>query len=69
MPEAHVFITEDQAAVFLQVSLSTLRRWRKQKTGPQHFRLGNIIRYSKAELLAFISRNSSEADARAVSAA
>jgi predicted DNA-binding transcriptional regulator AlpA len=62
MPEIHVFLTEDQAAAFLCVSLSTLRRWRRNETGPRYFRLGNIIRYGKAEVLRFIVEHSSNAE-------
>jgi predicted DNA-binding transcriptional regulator AlpA len=60
MPETHVFLTEDQAAAFLCVSLSTLRRWRRNGTGPKYFRLGNIIRYGKAEVLRFIAEHSGD---------
>jgi predicted DNA-binding transcriptional regulator AlpA len=60
MPETHVFLTEDQTAAFLCVSLSTLRRWRRNGTGPKYFRLGNIIRYGKAEVVRFIAEHSGD---------
>jgi predicted DNA-binding transcriptional regulator AlpA len=69
MPEAHVFFTEDQAAAFLCVSLSTLRRWRRNGTGPKCFRLGNIIRYGKAEVLRFVAEHSGNVDQPASNAA
>jgi hypothetical protein len=45
----------------LHISLSTLRRWRKKGTGPEHFHFGDIIRYSDAALEAFVTKYSTNA--------
>ena len=50
------FLSEKEAAAYLSVSLSTIRRWRRQPNGPQYFRFGGVLRYSRAALGAFIVR-------------
>jgi hypothetical protein len=57
-PELSLYLTEAQTAQLVSVSLSTLRRWRKARTGPTFFQLGNIIRYCRHALDDFIERNS-----------
>lgn len=37
--------TIDDVAVFLRVSVETLRYWRKRRTGPPVARLGKHLRY------------------------
>jgi excisionase family DNA binding protein len=51
------FLTEPQAASYLSISLSTLRRWRRSGVAPRHFRLGSIIRYRLNDLDQFIATN------------
>jgi excisionase family DNA binding protein len=51
-------VTEAQAAEFLGVSLSTIRRWRKAGT-LSAFRVGDILRYHTAVLDEFIAAHSS----------
>jgi hypothetical protein len=41
-------------ASYLAVSVETLRTWRKQDRGPRFRRIGRCIRYSTADLLAFV---------------
>jgi len=51
-------LTEAQAAEYLGVSLSTIRRWRKQQgKGPAFFRVGDILRYAVSALDSFITNN------------
>jgi excisionase family DNA binding protein len=50
------FLSEKEAAAYLSVSLSTIRRWRRCKNGPEYFRFGGVLRYSRAALGAFIVR-------------
>jgi excisionase family DNA binding protein len=50
------FLSEKEAAAYLSVSLSTIRRWRRGVSGPQYFRFGGVLRYSRAALGAFIIR-------------
>ena len=39
------FLSEKELADHLRVSLSTVRRWRKNRTSPRFCRVGNVIRY------------------------
>ena len=47
-------LSEKEAAVYLSVSPSTLRRWRKANCGPRMFRFGGILRYRLEDLDAFL---------------
>jgi excisionase family DNA binding protein len=51
------FLSEKEAAAYLSVSLSTIRRWRRLKNGPDYFRFGGVLRYNRAALGAFIVKN------------
>jgi predicted DNA-binding transcriptional regulator AlpA len=50
-------LTESQSAQRLGVSLSTLRRWRKNGMGPKFFLLGGILRYRAVDLDEFVARH------------
>lgn len=52
---------EREAARYLAISLSTLRRWRRSKKGPAYFRVDNVIRYRKVDLDAFVTANTEAA--------
>jgi excisionase family DNA binding protein len=56
------FLSEKEAAAYLSVSLSTIRRWRRQQDGPAYFRFGGVLRYSRAALGAFIVRYTKPAE-------
>ena len=47
-------ITEKEAAPILNVALSTLRKWRINKTGPSYYKIGNKVLYDVGELAEFI---------------
>jgi len=47
-------VNEKEAAAMLNVSLSTLRRWRSGGTRPNYVKLGRCIRYSVAEINSII---------------
>jgi excisionase family DNA binding protein len=47
-------LSEKEAAAYLSVSLSTIRRWRRIGDGPAPFRFGGILRYRQADLDTFI---------------
>ena len=55
--ETSSYLTEAQAARYLNVSLSTMRRWRSAATGPRYFRVGDILRYHVSDLQQFVSSN------------
>jgi hypothetical protein len=61
--EQHSFIsplhTEAQAATLLRHSLSTLRRWRRDGTGPTFLPFGRIILYQLEDLKNFIAAHRS----------
>lgn len=46
-------LSEKEAAPFVGVSHSTMRRWRGDNIGPAYFRCGRIIRYTLAALKSF----------------
>jgi excisionase family DNA binding protein len=45
-----VTLSEKEAARYLSVSVSTVRRWRKAGTGPAFFRFGGVLLYRKDAL-------------------
>ncbi len=50
------YLSEKQAAVFLGISLSTLRRLRKAGNGPEYIRFSpKIIQYTPEALTAYLS--------------
>ena len=51
------FFSEKEAAAYLSVSLSTIRRWRRTNAGPAFFRFGGVLRYGREALEAFIAKN------------
>lgn len=51
-------LDEKGAARYLGVKPPTMRAWRHAGRGPRYFKAGRLVRYERAELDAFISRNS-----------
>jgi hypothetical protein len=50
-------LNEKQTACILAVSVAALRRWRREKRGPQYTRLSRCIRYSLRSLEDFLAKN------------
>lgn len=48
-------VSETEAARLLDVSVRTLQAWRAQDAGPPYVRVGRLIRYVRASLLAWIT--------------
>ncbi len=48
--EQQEFLTEEEAARFLNVSIRTLPKWRSEGIGPKFCKFGRSIRYHKVEL-------------------
>ena len=45
------YLSEPEAALYLGLSLSTMRRYRKMNRGPRYVRISDrILRYSKEDL-------------------
>jgi predicted DNA-binding transcriptional regulator AlpA len=48
MADDEGLLTEQDVAGMLEVSLSTLRRWQRQGTGPPCLEIGRQVRYRQA---------------------
>jgi excisionase family DNA binding protein len=59
--EFPTWFSEKEAAAYLSVSLSSIRRWRRKHTGPDVCRFGGLVRYTKDALDAFITQNTQSA--------
>ncbi len=57
-----VYLSEKEAAAYLNVSLSTIRRWRRAGIGPEHFHFGGVLRYAQPALDTFIQQHTKTAD-------
>ena len=55
LPVAGELVNEHEAAAILAVRVATLRNWRSRGEGPRFCKIGlRMVRYSRADLLAFI---------------
>ena len=52
------FLSEKQAADYLNMSISWLRKCRDLGTGPEWMKFGNSVRYPKEALLAYVQESS-----------
>jgi hypothetical protein len=48
---------EQEAAELLGCSVALLRKWRVTREGPAFCKLGRLVRYAEADLLAFLNAN------------
>lgn len=55
--------TEPETARRLGVSVSGLRKWRREGTGPQFIRMGRLVRYSALDIEAWLLANRQEVNA------
>ena len=55
----HELMTEQEAAVYLGLSRSGMRKWRARGFGPAYCRFGKIIRYRRSSLDEFADRHTS----------
>lgn len=55
-------LNEQEAANYLNVSLSGLRKWRTRRVGPRYCRFGRLIRYRQSDLDAWVDARSSKRD-------
>ena len=53
----HEMFSEDQAALFLGVSVRTIQGWRVSGSGCPYYKLGRAVRYSKAKLIEWMEQN------------
>jgi len=54
MIQGNALVKEQEAAKFLCVAVQTLRNWRTSGQGPRYIKLGRAVRYSEADLMAFM---------------
>jgi predicted DNA-binding transcriptional regulator AlpA len=54
-PVEDVILSESDLARRLDVSVSGLRKWRRESTGPKFIRIGRLIRYSFCDMQAWLS--------------
>lgn len=47
-------LTEVQAAKIISLSVRTLQAWRLRGVGPAYVKVGKAVRYSRADLIAWI---------------
>ena len=57
------------AAKLLGVTPSALRKWKELRQGPTYFKAGRLVRYRRDDLLAWIFRNTVQADPKPTSLA
>ena len=48
-------VTEGEAARLLRVSLTSVRRWRREGRGPVYRKIGRSVRYRQDDLADFIA--------------
>jgi excisionase family DNA binding protein len=58
LPEIR-YIDDRAAAEYLNVSTSTLAKWRMRGVGPRFHRFGSLVRYSVADLGAYAEQSRS----------
>lgn len=56
-------LTESEAARQLGISISGLRKWRRNGSGPKFVRLGRLVRYRANDVKAFLDRHTVEPEA------
>ena len=58
-------LNEQQTSRILNVSTAALRRWRRERRGPEFIRCERCVRYDMRALERFLAANSSAGDASA----
>ena len=52
-------LTSEEVAQILGVKVDTLRQWRHKNRGPEFVRVERFVRYTRADLNAYLERNRS----------
>ena len=55
MTNSECLVTEGEAASLLRVSLTSVRRWRREGRGPVYRKLGRSVRYRTDDLADFVA--------------
>jgi hypothetical protein len=61
-------LTEQDAAAYLVVSVSGMRKWRTRKCGPAYCRFGRLIRYRRSALDEFADLHTNSTTEQRISA-
>jgi excisionase family DNA binding protein len=59
MDELPALLTQQQLSEYLEVSISTLERWRRTGQGPKVTWVGRSPRYARDDVLAWVKRGGS----------
>lgn len=49
------WLTADQLAMYLAVSVETLKHWRAHAKGPRYHKIGRKVRYAKADVDSWVA--------------
>ena len=52
-----MLLTENEASEILNCTKAALRRWRRERRGPDFIKIGRLVRYRESDLLDFIDIN------------
>lgn len=58
--DPHSLMAPTEVAQMLAVAPKTLERWRYEKVGPPYLKLGNTVRYKRADVIAHLEGCKSE---------
>jgi excisionase family DNA binding protein len=58
------YLSSEEAAVYLGISVKTVRDWRHKGQGPPSYKLGGLVRYDLRELDAWVKAQGEGASAR-----
>jgi predicted DNA-binding transcriptional regulator AlpA len=68
-PTPNVGFIEAEAAIYLRLKIYTLRKWRREGTGPKYIRCGaRLIRYMQADIDAWLEQRKFNSNAHELSA-
>ena len=65
VPGLPELLTETQVSLLFNVSINTLRYWRRCGDGPNYLKMGRLVRYHAPELESYIQRKTCVSKARA----
>lgn len=60
------WLTPDDLAASLDVSVATLRRWARRRIGPPRVKVGHVILYSRASVASWMAAHESRAPSPSV---
>ena len=67
---SETLLTEQETAAFLKVKIYSLRKWRREGSGPCYIRCGGrLIRYVEGDIISWLKTNSFDSSAAELLAA